>query len=150
VGPPLEPAGELESEQRAEALAVATRALARREHTRQSLRERLLRAGVSPGQADTVVEELLRCSLLDEGRFARERARVLAERGKGDAAIRFELARAGVEAPEIEAALAALEPEPERAARLVDRRGATPATARLLASRGFDEDVVAALVAPDP
>jgi regulatory protein len=134
--------------QRPEALAVATRALARREHSRRSLRERLLRARVSTEEADKVVEELLRLGLLDDGRFARERARVLAERGKGDAAIRFELDREGVDDAEIEAALAALDPERERAAQLVVRRGATPATARLLASRGFDEDVVAALVAP--
>ena len=134
--------------QRAEALAVATRALARREHSRRSLRERLLRARVSGQEADEVVEELLRLGLLDDGRFARERARVLAERGKGDAAIRFELDREGVDEAEIEAALAALDPERERAAQLVVRRGASPATARLLASRGFDEDVVAALVAP--
>ena len=134
--------------QRPEALAVATRALARREHSRRSLRERLLRARVSTEEADEVVEELLRLGLLDDGRFARERARVLAERGKGDAAIRFELDREGVDEADIEAALAALDPERERAAQLVVRRGATPATARLLASRGFDEDVVAALVAP--
>ena len=134
--------------QRAEALAVATRALARREHSRRSLRERLLRARVSGQEADEVVEELLRLGLLDDGRFARERARVLAERGKGDAAIRFELDREGVDEAEIEGALAALDPERERAAQLVVRRGASPATARLLASRGFDEDVVAALVAP--
>ena len=134
--------------QRAEALAVATRALARREHSRRSLRERLLRARVSGQEADEVVEELLRLGLLDDGRFARERARVLAERGKGDQAIRFDLRREGVQDAEIEAALAVLDPERERAARLVVRRGATPATARLLASRGFDEDVVAALVAP--
>ena len=134
--------------QRPEALAVATRALARREHSRRSLRERLLRARVSAEEADEVVDELLRLGLLDDGRFARERARVLAERGKGDAAIRFELDREGVDEAEIEAALAALDPERERAAQLVVRRGASPATARLLASRGFDEDVVAALVAP--
>jgi regulatory protein len=135
--------------QREEALAVATRALARREHSRQSLRERLLRARVGAGEADEVVEELLRLGLLDDGRFARERARVLAERGKGDQAIRFDLRREGVQGAEIEAALAVLDPERERAARLVVRRGATPATARLLASRGFDEDVVAAVVAPE-
>ena len=134
--------------QQPEALAVATRALARREHSRRSLRERLLRARVSAEEADTVVEELVRLGLLDDARFARERARVLAERGKGDAAIRFELDREGVGEAEIEAAVAALDPERERAARLVVRRGATSATARLLASRGFDEDVVAALVAP--
>jgi hypothetical protein len=50
---------------------------------------------------------------------------------------------------ELESALAGLEPERERAAALVARRGATPATARLLAGRGFDEELVAALVAAE-
>jgi regulatory protein len=132
-----------------EALAVATRALARREHSVRSLRERLLRGGVASDEADDALEELQRVGLLDDGRFARERARVLAERGKGDTAIRVDLEQAGVDAGEIEAALAELDPETERAARIVDRRGATVATARLLASRGFDEAVVEALVAQD-
>ena len=126
---------------------MATRALARREHSRRSLRERLLRAGVSSENAEAVIAELCQTGLLDDGRFARERARVLAERGKGDAAIRFELERSGVGQSEIEQALASLEPERERAAGLISRRGATPATARLLAGRGFDEELVAALVA---
>jgi regulatory protein len=126
---------------------VATRALARREHSLRSLRERLLRAGVSSEDAEAVIDELGRTGLVDDGRFAQERARVLAERGKGDAAIRFELERAGVGSGEIQQALASLEPERERAAALVSRRGATPATARLLAGRGFDEELVAALVA---
>jgi regulatory protein len=133
---------------REEALAVATRALARREHSVRGLRERLLRAGVSDTDADDALEELQRVGLLDDARFASERARVLAERGKGDAAIRFDLEHAGVEAAGVEGAIAELEPEAERAARLVDRRGATTATARLLANRGFDEAVVEALVAP--
>jgi regulatory protein len=131
----------------AEALAVAKRALARREHSRRSLRVRLLRAGVGEKHAEQAIDELLRAGLLDDGRYARERARVLAERGKGDAAIRFDLFGAGVEAEQVEEALAALEPERQRAARLVLRRGATPATARLLGGRGFDEEVVAAVVA---
>ncbi|HEY7018912.1 MAG TPA: regulatory protein RecX [Gaiellaceae bacterium] len=136
--------------QRAEALAVAKRALARREHSSRSLQERLLRAGVTADEAGEVVEELRGLGLVDDARFAEERARVLAERGKGDAAIRFELERAGVDGEGIEEALASVEPEPERAERLVERRGASPATARLLASRGFDEAVVAALVAQQP
>ena len=131
------------------ALAVATRALARREHSARSLRERLLRAGVPEDDADAALEELQRVGLLDDRRFATERARVLAERGKGDAAIRFDLERAGVDGAEIESALGALEPESERASRIVERRGATPATARLLASRGFDETVVEPLVAQE-
>jgi len=135
---------------REEALAIATRALARREHSAHGLRERLLRAGVSDTDAADALEELQRVGLLDDDRFASERARVLAERGKGDAAIRFDLERAGVATAAVEAALAGLDPESDRAARLVDRRGATPATARLLASRGFDEAVVEALVAQEP
>ena len=128
---------------------MATRALARREHSQRGLRERLLRAGVGAEDADAVIAELGRTGLVDDGRFAQERARVLAERGKGDAAVRFDLKRAGVGSDEIDAALASLEPERERAADFVSRRGATPATARLLAGRGFDEELVAALVAPD-
>jgi regulatory protein len=134
---------------RTEALAVATRALARREHSQRSLRERLQRAGVTADDAEAVVEELRHAGLVDDGRFAEERARVLAERGKGDAAIRFELDGAGVGTAEIEAALGGLDPERERAAAVVALRGATPATARLLAGRGFDEEVVAALVAAE-
>jgi regulatory protein len=134
---------------RDEALAVATRALARREHSRRSLGERLQRAGIRESEADEVLAELERLGLLDDSRFALERARVLAERGKGDAAIRFDLERSGVSASAVEEALARLDPERERAERLVGRRGATPATARLLAGRGFDEDVVAAIVARD-
>jgi len=134
---------------RTEALAVATRALARREHSQRSLRERLLRAGVSVGDAEAVVAELQQTGLVDDARFAEERARVLAGKGKGDAAIRFDLERAGVGPDELEAALGTLDPERERAAALVARRGASPATARLLAGRGFDEEVVAALVAAE-
>jgi regulatory protein len=132
---------------RDEALAVATRALARREHSRRSLAERLRRAGVGASEAEEVLAELERLGLLDDRRFALERARVLAERGKGDAAIRFDLARSGVSGNAVEEALAQLDPERARAERLVASRGATPATARLLAVRGFDEDVVAAVVA---
>jgi regulatory protein len=132
---------------RDEALAVATRALARREHSRRSLAERLRRAGVEGSEAEEVLAELVRLGLLDDRRFALERARVLAERGKGDAVIRFDLARSGVSGDAVEEALAQLDPERERAERLVVSRGATPATARLLAVRGFDEDVVAAVVA---
>ena len=133
-----------------EALAIATRALARREHSRRSLRERLQRGGVGENELEDALAELERVGLLDDARFARERARVLAERGKGDAAIlRFDLERAGVDVVEVEAALAELEPERARAERLVGRRGGGPATARLLAGRGFDEDVVAAVVAQE-
>jgi regulatory protein len=131
----------------ARALAVATRALARRDFSEQELRERLRRAGVTSAEEEEALGALRRAGLVDDERFARSRARALAERGKGDAAIRFDLVRQGVRAAEIEVALSSLEPERERAERVIARRGGGAATARLLARRGFDEDAVEAAVA---
>jgi regulatory protein len=136
-----------------EALAAATRALARRDYSERGLRDRLRRAGVEDGELDGALEELRRVGLLDDERFAGRRAKALAERGKGDRAIRFDLRRQGVDAELVEAAVSELEPERERAARIVSRRGTGPKTARLLTSRGFDREAVElaaeALIAPD-
>ena len=131
----------------ARALAVATRALARRDFSEQGLRERLRRAGVTPAEGEETLGALLRAGLVNDGRFALARAQSLAERGKGNAAIRFDLDQQGLPADEIEAALASLEPERERAERVIARRGGGAATARLLARRGFDEEAVEAAVA---
>jgi SOS response regulatory protein OraA/RecX len=131
------------------ALAVATRALARRDFSERGLRERLLRAGVPPAATEEALASLLRAGLVNDGRFAVSRAQALAERGKGNAAIRFDLQQQGVAAEEIEAALGTLEPERDRAERVVSRRGGGVATAKLLARRGFDEDAVQAAVAQD-
>jgi SOS response regulatory protein OraA/RecX len=132
---------------RARALAVAGRALARRDLSERGLRERLHRAGVAPAGAEEAVGTLRRARLVDDGRFAATRALRLAERGLGDAAIRFDLERRGIAAAEIEAALAGLEPERERVERIVSKRGGGPATARHLARRGFAEDAVEAAAA---
>jgi regulatory protein len=132
------------------ALDVATKALAQRDFSEQGLRERLGRAGIDSGEVEAVLKRLCNEGVVDDMRFAAHRARALAERGKGDVAIRFDLARQGVGADAIEEALAALEPEQERAERIVARRGSGPATARLLSSRGFDEGAVAAAVASEP
>lgn len=131
----------------ARALAVATRALARRDFSERGLRERLRRAGVAPAEEEEALGALRRAGFVDDARFALARAQALAERGRGDVAIRFDLERQGVAADEIEAALASLEPERERAERVIARRGRGAATARLLARRGFDEDAVEAAVA---
>jgi SOS response regulatory protein OraA/RecX len=122
----------------ARALEVATRALAKRDFSERGLRERLRRTGVSQADEDETLRALQRAGLVDDSRFAQSRAQALAERGKGDAAIRFDLRRQGV-----------AEPERDRAKRVIARRGAGVATARLLARRGFDEDVVEAAVARD-
>lgn len=129
---------------RARALGAAGRVLARRDLSEQRLRERLIRAGIAPAGTEEAVGTLRRAGLVDDERFALARALALAERGLGDAAIRFDLERQGVPAAALEAALAALEPERDRAERIVARRGGGPTTARYLARRGFGEEVIEA------
>ena len=137
-----------------EPLEVATRALARRDYSERELRNRLARAGVESAAAEEALGALRERGLLDDSRFAAQRAEALAERGRGDAAIRFELERQGVSAELIDEAVASLAPERDRAERIVSRRGAGPKTARLLAQRGFDPELVAlateAPIAPEP
>ena len=84
---------------------------------------------------------------MDDERFARSRAERLAERGSGDALIRDDLERRGVAAEIVEAVLAEIEPERERAARIVERRGPGDKTARYLAAKGFGEDALEGVVA---
>ena len=73
----------------------------------------------------------------------------LAERGSGDALIRDDLERRGIAAELVEAAIESLQPEPERLARIVERRGRSAKTVRYLAARGFGEEVLAGLVAQE-
>jgi regulatory protein len=129
-----------------EPLEVAARALARRDYSERELRDRLARAGVEVAEAEETLAALRERGLVDDGRFAVQRATVLAERGRGDAAIRFELERQGVSAELIEEAVASVEPERDRIERIVSRHGAGPKTARLLAQRGFDPELVALAV----
>jgi len=78
---------------------------------------------------------------VDDRRVAAGRAAALAGRGYGDAAIRALLEEEGL-AEQVEDALAGLEPEAERARRLLARAGRTPKELRRLAARGFDPGVV--------
>lgn len=125
---------------RAEALAVAGRALRARDMSKLQLAERLERAAVDPAAARESLDALAGAGLLDDARFARSRAEGLAGRGYGDAAIRHDLERQGVPLELLEAALAELEPELERARRLMERRGPGARTTRYLVSKGFGEE----------
>ena len=139
---------------RAEALAVAGRALGRRDLSERGIAERLARASVAPAAVEESLAVLSRAGLIDDARFARARAASFAERGYGDAAIRHDLGRQGVTAEVIQQALESLEAEAERARRLVERRGPGASTARYLASKGFGEEALEAAAgadfAPDP
>jgi regulatory protein len=127
---------------RAEALALAGRALRARDLSKRELAARLQRAAVTPAAAEESVDALASVGLVDDGRLAGNRAESLAARGYGDAAVRHELERRGLAPELVAAAVAALEPELERARRIIERRGAGPRTARYLAARGFADDVL--------
>lgn len=96
---------------------------------------------------EDALETLRRTGLVDDNRFAERRAATLADRGAGDALIRYDLEAAGIAQDVVEDAVAGLEGEHERARRIVERRGASPKTARYLAGKGFSSDVVHAAIA---
>jgi SOS response regulatory protein OraA/RecX len=129
---------------RHEALAASAGVLRHRDLSTRRLEQRLERRDVPPAERTRAVETLTRAGLLDDARFARGRARALAARGYGDAAIRFDLERQGVEAELAAEALAELEPERDRALRVAASAGGAARTARLLARRGFGEDAIEA------
>jgi regulatory protein len=129
------------------ALTTATRALARRERSAATLAAHLEESGVAPRERAATLGVLERAGYVDDARFAGLRAAALATRGYGDAAIRFDLEQQGVAAGPAGAALAALEPEADRAAALLARRGVSAAALRRLAARGFGEDAIESALA---
>jgi SOS response regulatory protein OraA/RecX len=116
------------------ALARATRALAHRDRSQAAVRRRLAAAGVSVQAAEDAIGALERSGILDDGRAATARAKGLAGRGYGDAAVRFTLEGEGFSGEALEAALAGLTPEAERARTLL----ANGRSERWLAARGFE------------
>ena len=135
--------------ERPDAVETALRALRAHDRSAAELDARLEQRGVGAAERADALATLERIGYVDDARFARSRAELLAERGSGDALIRHDLERRGIAAELVDAALAELEPEPERAAWIVRRRGPGAKTARYLASRGFAEEALAAAVAAE-
>jgi SOS response regulatory protein OraA/RecX len=129
------------------ALGAALRALRAADHTRASLDARLVQRGVGEEERRTVIAIVERAGLVDDARLAVRRAETLARRGYGDAAILADLERRGVPEATARESLVELEPERVRACRLVASRGGGHGALRLLASRGFADDVLEELVA---
>ena len=129
------------------AQAVARRALRARDHTAASLEQRLAARGTPAGVRRDTVEAAQRAGLVDDRRFAMQRAEQLASRGSGDLLIRDDLERQGVPPELARLAIDALEPEVARADTIVAARGVSPKTARYLASRGFSEVALESIVA---
>jgi SOS response regulatory protein OraA/RecX len=121
---------------RARAVARATRTLATSARSRGELEQRLARAGHARGAREDALASLDRAGLVDDTRLAVARAESMASRGYGDAAIRADLRKRLIPAEAATEAVSALDPEIDRAQKLVD--GAPdPKTLRRLASRGF-------------
>jgi len=129
------------------ALEAATKALALRDRSAADLTAYLERRGTAPEDAYRAVERLREAGYVDDARYAAARAEVLAGRGFGDAAVRFELERDGVAADHVELVVAALVPERERALAVL-RKAKTPlAGLRRLAAKGFSAESVEAAAA---
>lgn len=152
------PGGDLPDPAYTDALAYALRLLRVRGRTRQELDLALGRRAFSEDVRARVLARLQELGYLDDARLAQARAASLLERGRlAPAAIRQRLRQSGVEEAEARKAVesAAVEAGFEAKAsarRMLEARRLIPGSldvraharaARLLASRGFDEDTIA-------
>jgi SOS response regulatory protein OraA/RecX len=136
-----------ERERAPDAVELGVRALRSRDHSEASLRARLERRGVPEDEREDAVGRLRALGYVDDMRFALARAETLASRGAGDELIADDLERHGVDGHTVTAAIAAIAPEPIRAATLVEQRGPSLRTVRYLASKGFADDTIEGVVA---
>ncbi len=88
--------------------AKAMELLARREHSRLELRQKLIQRGYSPAQIDPVLDRLIEECVLDESRYAELYASTRADKGYGPLRIARELRERGVPDDAVAAALAGL------------------------------------------
>ena len=133
---------------RSEALDAAVRTVSRRDISAVRLRQRLDARGITSQEAEAAVETLSAAGVVDDDRLARSRARALAERGWGDAAVAARLEQEGLPSQAVTDALAELPAERERAAELGARTPDRRALWRLLARRGFASETIEEIVGP--
>jgi regulatory protein len=134
------------------------RLVAIRARSRAELDRRLERWEVPPQDRSMLLDRLSQAGLLDDRRFAHDLSQSLRRRGQGSMRAAHDLARLGVEDAVASAVLEhhALADRATAGAILERRFGPPPydaATVRraagLLARRGFDEDVIGALLSID-
>lgn len=130
----------------------AIRLLARREHTRAELAGKLAAHG-TPEEIDTVLNELARTGLQSDARFAESYVRSQAAR-LGAARLRRTLRTKGVAVDLIQAHVAELSDEAERAREVWQKKFAAPPSdarnwakqARFLQGRGFSGEIIRKLL----
>lgn len=147
----------------AAASAWVLRALARREHSAEELRSRLIQRGCDPDLASEVIEHMIESGWQSDARFAQARVRSRLNRGYGPLRAQADLLRAGIGADLRSAALqSGADTDSEawlRQARAVRERrfGALPEDAgqwqrqyRFLATRGFSPTQIRAVLSTRP
>lgn len=130
--------------------ADAVRLLARREHSTEELRRKLLAKGHPPEAIEPVIEKLAAKRLVSDDRFTASFVHHHAKRGQGPVRIRAALRQQGITDSQAEEALRCAEVDWVQLAREVRRRkfGATAPRslgerakqARFLQYRGFDAE----------
>lgn len=132
-------------------IELAARALRQGDRSRHEIDEKLARAGIGADARAESLATLERLGYVDDDRFAGDRAEALSARGYGDAHIRFDLERHGLEAESVARALAALEPESDRARSQLAQLGGTPQTLQKtlarLSRKGFADESLEGIVA---
>ena len=143
------------------ARAAALDALARRDHSSEDLRRRLLQRGYDAGVVAPVLDALRSEKLLDDRRFTENFTAYHAARGQGPMRVRAELRRHGLQGILVEACLDAYPdwiaqlrrarqkkfgatppenyPDKQRQARFLGYRGFT--SAQIRTALGFDMDL---------
>jgi SOS response regulatory protein OraA/RecX len=124
------------------AFRVGLKALARRELSLVELCARLERSGVAPEDAVRVSTALRAAGYQSDARTASERARVLAARYFGAAAIVADLGARGLRASDIDWALAELPSEEARAEMLATKLGRSRKLLQTLRRKGYSEETV--------
>jgi regulatory protein len=129
---------------------VAARILAHAPRTEAELHARLVAKGYQPGTAATTVARCRELGYVGDEKYASERARSMRLRGAGSLKIAADLEARGLPesmvAAAVEASLEGLS-EIDWAKRALGKGGASgPAAWRLLAGKGFPEDVIADLL----
>jgi regulatory protein len=139
--------------------ATAVRLLARREHSVEELRRKLLARGHGEPAVETVLAKLQAKRLVSDARFIASFIHHHAQRGQGPIRIRAELRQQGIDGSSIDAALDEAEIDWSEQAIVVHRRkfGSSPGRSlperakqtRFLQYRGFSTDQIRAVLKSD-
>ena len=139
---------------------IAVRLLARREHSTEELRRKLVAKGYPDASVAAVIEQLGNKKLVSDERFTSSFVRHRTSRGQGPVRIRAELRQQGVADAEIQQQVGATDDDWKQRATEVRRRkfgaelprtqGERAKQARFLQYRGFNSDQIRAALNFDP